>query len=279
LEQRVVSDLGRDDLVDRPHHLDGVGGRFLEDVQGHGVLEVEVTAELDDRLLVADLGDVAEAEPLVVDGEAVDLRERAEGAHRPRRVTQPPVVRLAEDHVSRGSLEVPDQRADVDVVLPDSVQDQVDEDLLGSDAVQVHAGDPGDAADPVDDAGFQEVVVRREVDPPGGDPPFDDRNVRGVEGEDDDFADPLRQLGLDLLDLFADLHADDVQVLTPLELEIEEGTVGARVRGELLDVGEGRQHLLHRLGDLFFHLGGAGVGVRHLDADERDVHLGEESER
>ncbi len=45
LEQRVVVDLFLDDPVDLTHDLDRVGGGLLVDIDGHGVLAVQVAAE------------------------------------------------------------------------------------------------------------------------------------------------------------------------------------------------------------------------------------------
>ena len=71
---------------------------------------------------------------------------------------------------------------------------------------------------------------------------------------------------LHLIHLFGDLHADDVDLLTPRELQKEVGAVGGGVGVEAFDSRKGRQNLLDGFGDLLLDLRGVRVGVGDLHA-------------
>ena len=86
------------------------------------------------------------------------------------------------------------------------------------------------------------------------------------------------QSRLHLVHLLGDLHAHDVDLLAPRELEEELGAVGGGRGVEVLDARQGGQDLLHRLGDLLLDLWRVGVGVRDLDEDERRVHRRQEGQ-
>ena len=164
-------------------------------------------------------------------------------------------------------------------MLLDRREHQVNGDLARFDTVEIDPCDTGHAADRVDHARLEQGVVAREIDSAGGDAPFDDGDLARVEGVDQDLADIRGQRRTDLLHLLADLHPYDVQILAPGEFETEPDLVGAGFRADLLQTGEGGQHLFHRPRDLALDLGRIGVGVGHRNPDERRIYLGQIGQR
>ena len=67
------------------HHLDGIGARFLDDVEADGARAIEVAPVVEVGLTVGNGGDVGEREAAGVDREAPDLLEAPELVHDPER--------------------------------------------------------------------------------------------------------------------------------------------------------------------------------------------------
>ena len=238
-----------------------------------------MAAEGQRRFLVGDLGDLAETKPALVDDQIGEGVDRVEGPERANRVPQAAGLGATEHQVRRDALEQPRQRADIDRVLLDLVEDEVDKELARFDPVEIDPGDPVDPPERVEDPRLEELVVLRQIDALGGDPSLDDRDVVGVEREDEDRPDVLGKHRLHLVHLFRDLHPDDVDLLAPGELHEELGAVGVGGGVELLDAREGGEDLLHRFGDLLLDLARMRVGVGDLDEHERRVELRKERQR
>ena len=87
LEQRVVGDVLLDDLRRPPATTSTVlAVDSLKTSRATALSPFEVAAERDGRLLVADLGDVPEAQTLVVDRPGLDLLELSRSAPSARAV-------------------------------------------------------------------------------------------------------------------------------------------------------------------------------------------------
>jgi len=278
LEQRVVVDVLSHHPGDFAHHLHRVGGGFLVDVESHGILAVQVAAEIERRLLVGNLGHLAEAQATLVDHKVGEGLDGFEGAQGTNGVAQSSGLGAAEHEIGGDALEKLRQATDVDRVLLDLVEDQVHEELTWLYPVEVHAGHPVHPSQRVEDARLEQLVVLRQVHALGGDAPLHHRNVVGVEGEDEDRADVRRKGRLHLIHLLGDLHADEVDLLAPGKFHEEVGAVGSCGGVELLDTRKGGQDLLHGFGDLLLDLTRVGVGVRDLHEHEGRIDLGQEGQ-
>ena len=81
----------------------------------------------------------------------------------------------------------------------------------------------------------------------------------------------VRQISLDLIDLFPDVHRHRIHVDAVRKLQLDHGIIGRRHRRDILDIGKRRHLLLHRLGNLFLRLLRAGSRIRCHDDDIRRV--------
>jgi hypothetical protein len=163
-------------------------------------------------------------------------------------------------------------------VLSHPIQNQVDVDLAWQHPVEIDPRHTGHPPNPVENSRLDQIVALGQIDTLGRDPGLYHRNVVGVEREDENLTDVGRQLRFDLVHLLADLHADDVQIEAPVELQKDLGLVGVGLAVERLDRRQGRQNLLHRFDDLLFHLPGIGVRIGDDDADKGGVDLGQKGQ-
>ena len=273
-----AGDLGLDPLGDRGGDFHGVRLGALVNGERDGGLVVQAPPERDRRLPVGHVGDVGDREALVVHRQAADLFDRGQGpepAHRGHLAVRPDA---SERHVAVHVGDAVHDLAEVEAVGGEPVEAQVDPHLARLHPVEVHPGDPRDAADGVGDPPLQAVVVRREVHAGGGDPRLHDRDLGGREGVDVDLPHVARQVRARVLDSLEHLRAGHVHRLAPRELELEVGAVGGGGGADPAGAGDGGERLLERLHDLALDLPGAGVRVGDGHEHPGEVHVRQEGE-
>ncbi len=138
----------------------------------------------DRRLLVGDIGDVAEPQAPLVDHELTDLVHAAQRAHGSRRVASAVFADATEGDAAIDASQPRDERPHIDPMGLDLVDAEIDEDLARLDAVQGHTRDARNAAQAVQHPALEQLVVRREVHPRRGDAALDHGDVAGVERVD-----------------------------------------------------------------------------------------------
>ncbi len=264
-ELGVLLDL-LDALEGLVHDFDGIGAGFFVDVDTDRKGPVEMASVVEARFAHLDPGHIADAEAVVADAQIGDLTRGLESGQGANLVTDHVAADDACVHILVGGVDGGKDLAGADAVPPESVEVEVDPDLLLFDPVEVDPGHALDALEGAADTAVEKVPGLRQI-AFGGDPPGQHLGAAAVGvAADRDVADGVRQEGAGAVDGLADLHLLDVDVDPPIEHHLHPRRPGLGVAENPLDVGDGGDLFLEGFDDL-------SQGLERVRSRERDLDV------